>query len=113
MTEQTNIALVSALFATICYPMLFLCDGWSDDNWIKGVYGLLNILAITGLVVSVVLSVLFVLAINECSNEDELSRFQFKMNFLLQLPFICFFSGTSCLGAATAFWIYNQFDFRW
>jgi hypothetical protein len=65
ITEQTSISLVAALFATIAIPAMYACDGWEED-WKKGVYGLVINLANAGLVVSVLSSVLSILAINEC-----------------------------------------------
>jgi hypothetical protein len=113
LTEQTSISLVAALFTTVGIAQMFVCDGWEDD-WKKGVYGLVINLANVGLVSSVLVSIIYILAINECTNNSELIRFRRHMGVLMELPFLCFVFGAVMFGAITlAFWCYRTFELEW
>ncbi|RYH04741.1 hypothetical protein EON65_46670 [archaeon] len=113
ITEQTSISLVAALFATISIPSMFACDGWEED-WKKGIYGLVVNLAGAGLVVSVLSSVLYILAINECITDHELRRFNQHMGIFAQLPLLSFLFGVIMFGGVTlCFWCYRTFTLWW
>lgn len=113
ITEQTSISLVSALFCTISIPAVFAADGW-DDDWIKGVYGFLVNFANAGLVVSVLSSVLYILAINECVSEHELKRFSTNMGFFVQVPTVAFLFGVILFGGVTmCLYCFRTYELNW
>lgn len=129
-SEMTNISLAAALFCTISIPAMFLSD---EDSWkaaaeiefvtgssfisaevVKGIYGLLTNLASAGLVTSVLLSVLFMLAVNECSTDGELKRFVEGMGTKLELPVLSFYFGVISFGGIVlAFWCFRSFPWYW
>lgn len=113
IVEQSSISLVAALFMTVSISQMFVCDAWNQD-WKQGVYGLLINLASAGLVVAVLTSIIFILAVNECNSNSELKRFRSNMGLLLEFPFISFAFGAIMFGGVTlCFWCYRTFTLDW
>ena len=113
IVEQSSISLVAALFMTVSISQMFVCDAW-DQDWKQGVYGLLINLASAGLVIAVLTSIIFILAVNECNTNSELKRFRSNMGLLLEFPFISFAFGAIMFGGITlCFWCYRTFTLDW
>uniref|UniRef100_A0A7S4QAN8 Uncharacterized protein n=1 Tax=Alexandrium monilatum TaxID=311494 RepID=A0A7S4QAN8_9DINO len=116
LMEQTNIAVVAALFLTVSVGMLMLADKGNEweDRWERGVFCLVLNISNLLMTVAVILSVFIMLAVNECKDEPELKRFDRLMGFLVQLPLLLFISGVAIFGSVgCGFWVYLSFEWEW
>lgn len=96
--EYSNVGLISALFLTISIPSIFICDSW-DRDWKKAAYLFLMNMGSAILVLSVLMSVILLLAVHECNSGNELRRFMDKIGMFSATPVMSFYIGAIIFGA--------------
>lgn len=96
--EYSNVGLISALFLTISIPAIFICDSW-DRDWKKATYLFLLNFGSAVLVLSVMMSVILLLAVHKCNAGNELRRFMDNIGRYATTPVMAFYVGAVVFGA--------------